>query len=194
VVSLTSFILEMDIPLFAAAIANESTTFLTSNADITLAGCRSRYLDLVSLKGNLEELRDFLKRSLQVLGGAEKFHKLLRVHDLSCNDTIRLAVRPNTHVSCVHFHGVQHTGDDHWIDHWIFDLLIRIEAERLRLRRDQINLRLEIVAKADDSRTAFLRPCVGYAAQLVGIQTALIELCLDVRVDCIIEVELELTI
>lgn len=50
------------------------------------------------------------------------------------------------------------------------------------MRRDQINLGLEIVAEADDSWAALLRPCVGYAAQLASFQAAVVELRLEIGV------------
>lgn len=69
-----------------------------------------------------------------------------------------------------------------------------VEAEVVDMRRDEIDLRLKIVAEAADSRPALLRPRIRDTAQLAGFEAAGVKLRSEIGVQCGVEVVLELAV
>ncbi len=107
-----------------------------------------------------------------------------------CDYAIWLAERPNAHGPCICFHGMQKTSDSRGA----LCLSWPVEPEVVDVRRDEVNLSLEIVAEADDFRTALLRPSISDTAQLTRFQATAIKLRSEVGVQCVVEVILELAI
>jgi hypothetical protein len=71
-------------------------------------------------------------------------------------------------------------------------LAAAVEGEVVQVHVDELELRLEVVAEADDALAAVLVPCVGDLLELVRDEVATLELGVDEVVESVSEVELEL--
>jgi hypothetical protein len=179
---------------------------------------------LLTLQDHLEELAHLSEADVQGLGATHEVQQRLRIEDVLGNDAVGLAQGAHAHDAGVGAHRTQHAGDGavaELRDAVEAELATTVAATtttagrqqrggagsgrrrrrrrlgcggRRRVQRDELNLRLEVVAEADDARAALRGPRVRHLLELGRVQAPAVELRLDVAVERVAEDELELTV
>lgn len=121
-----------------------------------------------------------------VLGAAQDGEQVLGVDNLLGDDRVGLAVGAGAEHARVDAHHVDDAEQE------AGRRVAAVEAELADVEADQVELRLEIVAESDHLGTALAGPAVGDALELVGVETAGVELRRDVVVQSTSQNELKL--
>lgn len=95
----------------------------------------------------------------------------------------------DAHRARVDLHAVQAALND-----FVVRLVRAVEAETTDVRRDHLELRLEIVSESDDLRATLLSPSVTDLGVDVRVQASAVELQIDVRAESITQDEFELAV
>lgn len=130
----------------------------------------------LSLHRSLEKGRDFGQLDLLGLRTAQDIEEVLGVQQLLGNDRVGLTERTDAECARIRLHHVDdpknlsvHRG-------------ATVEPEIIDMNADEVELGLEIVPESEDLGAALLLPLVGDLAQLFGIKTAVLELCIQIIV------------
>lgn len=105
------------------------------------------------------------------------------------DDGVGLGQVAHAHGAGVALHDRQQAGDGA-----VGELGGAVEAELVDVQADQVQLRLEVVAEAQDARAALGEPLVGNGLELVRVEASAVVLGLDVQVEGLGQGILELAV
>lgn len=131
-----------------------------------------------SIQSDLEELNDLCELKFFIFRRTNNVQQPLRVGHLLDDDRVWLAERANSHCASVDLHLVKYTAERHRSAG-----AVAVELESVEVEVDQVELRLEIVSKADYLGSALPLPVVDDFLVLVDLKPAGGELIVEIVVE-----------